>query len=348
MNEKWNDALNEIRDSHIQEAANGKPRPKLSWIAAVAAVLAVAILAGTLYPAPTTGPVTNSSAPINTIPNTYYLSNLVAAPQHPQMNPYPNGDQDGNSDSYQAEYLAWLQSQQAQYNQPKGYADSLQDFFAKSIPEFLSEEGNQAYSPINVYLALAMLAQSAEGASRQQILDLLGADSMDALQEQAGYVWNAHYQNDGLTTLLLANSLWLGDGYPFRQTAVDTLADRYYASVFHGNLGTEGSNKQLQDWLNTNTGNFLTEQAQHAKLSEDTASALVSTICFSAQWDKKFSKNATFPMSFYNPEGEIRVPFMKTTLSGNLYYRGEDFGAVRLGLSGGNGRGDCKQMRYRG
>ncbi len=335
MNEKLNDALNEIRDVHIQEAAKGKPRPKLSWIGAVAAVLAVAVLVSALYPGstgPITGPVTNSSAPSNTTPNTYYLSNLVAAPNYPKLSPHPRGD----SDTYWAEYEAWLQSQQTQYNQPEGYADSLQSFFAKSIPEFLSGEGNRAYSPINVYLAMAMLAQSAEGASRQQILDLLGADSMDALQEQAGHVWNAHYQNDGLTTLLLANSLWLGDGYPFRQNTVNALADRYYASVFHGNLGTEDSNKQLQDWLNENTGKFLTEQAQQTKLSEDTAAALVSTIYFSAQWNQKFSKSATAPKTFHTPDGETTVPFMNATLSSGLYYQGEDFGAISLGFSDSN------------
>ena len=328
MNEKLNDALNEIRDVHIQEAAKGTPKRKLVWISAVAAVLAVAVLVSALYPG-FTGLVTG---PVPTHPNPGYSSNLLAKPNYPKLSPHPRGD----SDTYWAEYEAWEQSQQAQYNQPDGYADSLHRFFAESIPAFLSGEGNRAYSPINVYLAMAMLAQSAEGTSRQQILDLLGSDSMDALQEQAGHVWNAHYQNDGLSTLLLANSLWLGDGYPFRQSTVNTLADRYFASVFHGNLGTEDSNKQLQDWLNENTGKFLTEQAQQAKLSEDTAAALVSTVYFSAPWNQKFSKKATAPQTFHTPEGETTVPFMNTTLSGGPYYQGEDFGAVSLGFSDSN------------
>lgn len=328
MNEKLNDALNEISDVHIQEAAKGKPKRKLVWIGAVAAVLAVAVLVSALYPG-LTDPITG---PVPTHPNPGYSSNLLAKPNYPKLSPHPRGD----SDTYWAEYEAWMQSQQAQYNQPEGYADTLRHFFAESIPEFLSGEGNRVCSPVNVYLAMAMLAQSAEGTSRQQILDLLGSDSIDTLHEQAGHVWNAHYQNDGLSTLLLANSLWLGDGYPFRQSTVNTLADRYFASVFHGNLGTEDSNKQLQDWLNENTGKFLTEQAQQAKLSEDTAAALVSTIYFSAPWNQKFSKSTTAPKTFHTSDGETTVPFMNTTLSGGPYYRGEDFGAVSLGFSGSN------------
>ena len=42
------------------------------------------------------------------------------------------------------------------------------------------EGENAAYSPVNVYMALAMLAELTDGASRQQILDLLGSDSLEA------------------------------------------------------------------------------------------------------------------------------------------------------------------------
>lgn len=336
MNEKMNDALNEISDQHIQEAAKGKRKPKLRWIGAVAAVLAAAILIGVLYPLPVKPAVPNFSVPIGTAPNSYYFSNLVATPDYPQLSQYPNLSQVEDDDTYMAEYEAWRKSQQDQYDQPAGYADSLQDFFGRSIAQFLSGEGNQAYSPVNLYLAMAMLAQSAEGTSRQQILDLLGVQSIDALREQAGHVWNAHYSNDGLSTLLLANSLWLDDAYRFHADTVDTLADSYYASVFHANLGTGEVNQQLRDWLNTNTGGLLTQQAEQTKLSEETAAALASTIYFSAQWDEKFSKSATVHQPFYSPDGETTASFMKTTFSNALYYWGEDFSAIRLGLSGGN------------
>ena len=71
---------------------------------------------------------------------------------------------------------------------------------------------NAACSPVNIYLALAMLAETTDGNSRQQILDLLGADSIDKIRTQAEQVWKAHYNNDGLTTSILANSLWLEEG----------------------------------------------------------------------------------------------------------------------------------------
>ena len=44
MRRKLSDALNEISDTHIVEAANAKPRKKPYWLGAVAAVLAIVLL----------------------------------------------------------------------------------------------------------------------------------------------------------------------------------------------------------------------------------------------------------------------------------------------------------------
>lgn len=335
MNEKLNDALNEISDQHIAEAAKPRRRRQIYWIGAVAAVLVVAILVGTLYPLPVSPDIPNFSSPVGT-ENSYQFSNLVAAPNYPQINPYPQPDNFQTDESYFTAYEAWRKTQTEQYDQPEGYADSLAAFFRRSIFQFLSGEGNQAYSPVNVYLAMAMLAESAAGSSRQQILDLLGASSIDNLREQAGHVWNAHYANDGPSTLLLANSLWLDDAYHFQKDTVDTLASSYYASVFHGDLGADSTNQQLRDWLNTNTRNLLTEQAKETKLSPDTMAALVSTVYFSAQWDQKFSEKATVSQVFHSPDGDVAADFMKRTYIDYPYYWGENFGAIRLELSGNN------------
>ena len=335
MNEKLNDALNEISDQHIAEAANLWRRRQIYWIGAAAAVLVVAILVGTLYPLSVGPDIPNFSSPVGT-ENSYQLSNLVATPEYPQFSQYAHRSEFPDFDAYWVAHRAWQADQMAQYDQPEGYTDNLTDFFHRSICNFLSGEENQAYSPVNVYLAMAMLAESAAGSSRQQILDLLGASSIDNLREQAGHVWNAHYANDGLTTLLLANSLWLDNAYSFRKDTVGTLADSYYASVFHGDLGTDSINQQLRDWLNANTGNLLTEQAKKTKLSPQTVAALASTVYFSAQWDQKFFEKATVSQVFHSPEGDMSTDFMMNTYLDYPYYWGADFGAVRLELSGDN------------
>ena len=352
MNEELNRALEFISDEHISETAAYQKKP-FPWVKAVAAVLAVVIGWGAIWYAfdrppavisPTVstsdGPViqsptiqTEATTPIG--PIVVPLANLVASPEYPKMMVCPVYANYEDKDEYYDALREWYKDKDALYDQPTGYADNLSDFWAKSIPEFLSGEGNRAYSPLNVYLALAMLAEVSGGESRQQVLDLLGADSMEALRTQAGHVWNAHYSNDGKTTSLLANSLWLDEMYNFKNDTIQALADNYYASVFHGNLGTEELNEQLRAWINFQTGGLLREQTENAALSEDSVFALVSTLYFAADWSEYFDADLTEDAVFHCKDQDLTTVFMNRAIKSGTYYWGKDFGAVRLELNSG-------------
>lgn len=344
MNKEWNHALNEISDEHINEAALYQKR-RHYWFGAVAAVLAIAIGWAALRPQPHSQPQTPilSGTPVVTptpgnpqSPGTLQLTNLVAAPEYPKMAQCPDWDEYDDYEEYETAYSNWQESCRNQYDQPDGYADNLDGFFRRSITEFLSGDGNRTYSPLNVYLAMAMLAETTGGNSRQQILDLLGAESIEALRTQAGQVWNAHYRDDGRATSLLANSLWLDSEYSFKNETLQTLANSYYASAFHGDLGTDPLNEQLRTWINSQTGNLLSAYTKDLKLSPDTVFALASTAYFSADWSSAFSKEDNTQDLFHCEGFDQITEFMNTTIELGTYYWGTDFGAVRLDLTGDN------------
>ena len=350
------EALGEIDQAYIAQAA--VPR-RLRWrpIAAAAAVLAVVLLAGLLphmipenqtsSPALRgTQPVVQGTAPVdlgrpNAIasPDTLQLSSLVAAPSYPEMVQKPNGaDYTDNGEGYEAALQAWRSSRKQQYAQPSGYASSLADFWDRSLREFLSgQTENAAYSPVNVYMAMAMLAEITEGGSRQEILDLFGLSSIEDLRTQVSRVWNAHYSADGETTTVLANSLWLDSYFSYKQAAADTLAKDYFASVFHGDLGTEEMNGQLRQWLDSQTGGLLQEQVSEVELDPRTVIALASTVYFSAGWSPEFSVEDTTQALFHANGVDILTQFMCQTLVIAPLYQGADYTAVRLPMSGSNG-----------
>ena len=181
-------------------------------------------------------------------PNNSASAYALALASYPEMAPYPNemeyfDEKTGefDSDGFDVVYDAWQSDREAQRSQPEGYADGLEPFFASSIREFLSNSNgeNKVYSPLSVYMALAMLAEVTDSESRQQILDLLGSESIEALRSQAASVWNANYINDGAVTSILANSLWLNESVNFNQSTMDSLAKNYYASSFRGEMGSE-------------------------------------------------------------------------------------------------------------
>lgn len=269
----------------------------------------------------------------------------LAAVKYPEMAAYPNemdyiDSKTGEFDDegFSKVYDAWREDKQAQRNQPEGYADGLDGFFAKSIAELLSDANgqNKVYSPLNVYMALCMLAEVTDGNSRQQILDLLGANDIDTLRAQAGSLWNANYCDDGAVTSILASSLWLNQDVSFVQSTMDSLAKNYYASSYQGEMGSADFNKALQDWLNEQTGGLLEEQASTLEMSPETIMALATTIYFRAKWASEFSENATSEGLFYtlSADGEaITCDFMHQSGTRN-YYWSDKFSAVAQRLEG--------------
>ncbi len=329
-------AFDQISDRHIAEAAQPAKRRLPRWVAPVAAALAVVILAGAiagpmLFPKNT--PIPGTNAP--TLSEAAYLQYLAAAPVYPEMAPYPE-----ENNYNQLAFDNWQKSQSKQYDQPAGYADSADVFFTQITEALLSgaADRNVACSPVNVYMALAMLAEVTEGESRQQILDALGADSIEALRTQAGHVWNAHYCADNATTLTLANSLWLDRNLAYNDPTVRTLADSYYTSVLQGQLGSEEVNAALRSWINQQTGGLLEQQAAGIELPPETLLALASTVYYRCHWAGGYSfipKNNTEGI-FYGPQSEKTVTYMNQYLDHGPYYYGDNFGAAFLRLADGS------------
>lgn len=267
----------------------------------------------------------------------------IGEPHYPEMAPYPDqmifmeegGDFD--SDAFSLSYDDWRESRERQYDQPEGYADSLTCFFRESIPVFLSAaEGNAACSPLNIYMALAMLAEVTGGSSRQQLMEVLNAPGIDALRTQAEHVWNAHYCADGATSCLLANSIWLEEGLTYDPDTVQALANLYHAASYQGDLGTPELDELLRAWLNEQTDGLLEDQVQGITMDPRTVLALASTICYRAKWSSEFSEQFNTQAPFHAPAGDRDVTYMNTTLGYGPYYWGEDFGAVSLSLEDGS------------
>lgn len=282
-------------------------------------------------------------APAVTEPQT--RGGLLAAPSYPEMAPYPDemsfvDEKTGEFDSegFHEVYTSWREDRNNQYNQPVGYADGLNAFFQTSMPQFLAGQPgeNAVCSPLNLYMALALLAEVTEGETRQQVLDLLNSDGIDALRTQAGHVWNAHYCADSASTCTLANSVWMDSDLSYDGSVLETLTDKYYASAFQGDLGTEEMDKLLQDWINEQTGGLLEEQAQNLHMDPATVFALASTIYYRAKWTNEFWEGANTQEVFHGTAGDVTATYMNTCLTYGPYYWGEDFGALSLGLEDGS------------
>lgn len=362
--EQLSDAIGRLDESILEETMTVRCRRRPWWISAVAVAACVALAVGMVAVWPQLKPdgvkpsvsVDGNGTAIST---TAYNSTTTRGGQTivitttrksaevltPKPIPfalvqakYPKMAMRPGENDYGDAYDVWGESVQAQRDQAKGHTDGMTDYYAKTMAQFLAGEAgeNRVYSPLNVYMALAMLAETAEGNSRKQVLNLLGVSDLTALREKCNGLWNGVYLNDGAVTSVLANSLWLaeGDRWVYDENAVNTLAEHYYASVFEGKMGSAAYDAALQDWINEQTDNLLTEQAGDLGFDPNTVLALASTICFKARWYDEFSPQHNTEGVFKTANGDVNVTYMNQNGMGCGYF-GEQFTAVSLGLDDG-------------
>lgn len=307
---------------HIPESK--RPGRYLLWQYCTAAVLAIVLAAGILLPS-----AVQMSAKNRTI----------AKAKYPKMAPYPDESayikESGvfDNDGFLEAYNAWNKSRSRQMEQLEGYADGLDSFYRQTMRQFLSgaEDTNRIYSPLNVYMALGMLAELTANDSRGQVLDLLGSKNIKELRAQASALWNANYCDDGTVSSILAGSLWLNKDVKFKQSTLDRVADTYYASSYCGKMGSDAFNKLFQDWLNKQTGGMLRKQVSQIELDSDTILALATTIYFRAKWHNEFYKSKTSQDIFHAKSKDIKCDFMHQS-DVRSYYWGSKFTAAAQSL----------------
>lgn len=252
---------------------------------------------------------------------------------YPEMAQYPNE----MNLTFDNDHEKWWNDRRAQGYNVSFDDEGLWEFYGDSTRQFLSgTEENRIYSPVNLYMALSMLAEITDGDSRRQILDLLSAGDIDDLREQAGKLWNANYCNDGAITSILGNSVWLDKSLDYDQSVLDRLAESYYASGYYGSFGSEEMNKELRNWLNEQTGGLLKDAVEQVELTPETVLALYSTVLFKGKWDHQFDQKNNDVKPFHSPGGDAETEFMNASGS-SAYYCGEDFGAIYLNFATGCG-----------
>lgn len=355
--EQFSDAIGRLDESIIEETMVSRRRRRPWWYTAVAVAACACLAVGmvTVWPMlrsnggkppmhmgenNVTQRPSNSeqeerptaTKPQGRPPSVAHLAYAVAQPQYPQMAARPGENDYGDN------YDVWLESVREQRKQVQGHSDGMTDYYAKTMAQFLSGEAgeNRVYSPLNVYLAMAMLAETTEGNSRRQILNLLGVSDLTALREKCSGLWNGVYLDDGAVTSMLANSLWLAEGerWTYDEKTVNALAEHYYASVFAGQMGSAEYNKALQDWINTQTDHLLTEQAGDLQFDPDTVLALASTICFRAKWQSEFWEQYNKEGVFHTADGDVPCTYMTQSPMQYAYF-GDRFTAVSRELDDG-------------
>jgi len=234
-------------------------------------------------------------------------------PQFPELPEFDGSNWEKYTDEEQ-EYFDELRKFRGEY-MSDSTAALLQRFSSSSTPLVMAgQEGeNVVYSPLSLWSALALLAQCAEGDSRQQVLDALGVNKVEQLQSLVPELWRRLYTQDGKNTLIPANSIWLNDSMKdsYVQETLDTLAKDYYAGSYSVPMGTDEADNAVSEWVSEQTGGLIGGGEPVVKTEADTLALLVSSLYYKAAWFNEFRDSNTAPRTFTAADGsEKQVDFM--------------------------------------
>ncbi|WP_422124450.1 serpin family protein [Planococcus sp. X10-3] len=193
------------------------------------------------------------------------------------------------------------------------------------------EDGNIFVSPTSLYMALAMVYNGADGATKDEIAKVLEAEGLSAEEmnkANASLVTKLASDTEDIE-LNIANSIWVKEGYTFRESFTESSQDYYNARIETIDVTDPASADAINDWVSDATNERIDKMAE-SPLPGNLVAMLLNAIYFNGNWQYPFAEEATEQRPFHLKDGSTaQVPLMSLNEQ-LLYLETENFQAVSL------------------
>lgn len=194
--------------------------------------------------------------------------------------------------------------------QALGYANNR---FALSLfNEIWGQENNTFFSPLSIWIVLAMLYEGAEGESAAQLEKVLYLPkNKTILQENIKYLLD-ELNNGGNYTLKIANALWPQINSSVKQEYVNILENYYYAYLQYLNYAKdpEKAIETINSWVENQTNGKIKNLLHKGDVNPQTILVLTNAIYFYGLWNYPFNASKTNNGYFLTPHGRVKVKMM--------------------------------------
>ncbi len=180
---------------------------------------------------------------------------------------------------------------------------------------------NALVSPFSASMAFTMAASGAKGDTLAEMLAALrfGAMPLADIVAQNRLAFENLYRNEEGLKVLLANSVWVFDGYPFRQDFLDAAQKDFFASVRGVSTGDgTGPLALINAWASDHTNGKIPKLMEH--LEPNTVMVLVNALYFQGAWETPFGTEETKSGTFTKADG--------TTVSTDFLWRTGEFRTI--------------------
>ncbi len=166
--------------------------------------------------------------------------------------------------------------------------------------------GNVAYAPVSIAIALGMLRAGVQGDSAKQLDDLFGVDpaqlpgAMNATDRALAALSGKPVKTDKRTIdLSVANAVWAQKDITWRKPFLTTLAGDYGTGVHTLDFANdpEGARKTINGWVGDETHSKIPELIPAGVISRDTRLTLTNALYFNAPWATEFTSAGDGPFT---------------------------------------------------
>ena len=194
-------------------------------------------------------------------------------------------------------------------------SESVNQFSYQSAAQILGREGsgeNGLYSPLSLYMGLAMLTESTQGETQRELLKVLQVEEAGELSQQTASLYQNQTVSNQIGTQTVSNSIWLNSDNQYNQSFLQELAEKYYAESYSVAFGTPDSAQSIANWVNRHTGGKLGGQAESFETKEHTAALLLNTVYLNTPWAQPFDSEKNTAGTFRQSSGEaVNATFME-------------------------------------
>lgn len=170
---------------------------------------------------------------------------------------------------------------------------------------------SRVISPMSVSYLMGMLANAADGNTRDEIMKTIGCDqvSLKELNEFYLAMMNQANPNDKSAALKIANYIALNDQFNLKKPFENDMKNFYHAGVESLDFSSSSTTKHINEWCKKNTEGMIPSIIDQVEPSA--VSYLMNAIYFNGTWADKFDKKNTQTENFRGYTRDIKkVPMM--------------------------------------
>ncbi len=195
-----------------------------------------------------------------------------------------------------------------------------------------SHDKNVFISPFSVAIALAMIYNGAENATKQAMATTLGLNGLSLQEINAANraLISIQKQCDSEIQLTIANSIWIREGIALFPEFVQRISDDYDGKIVNMDFSASDAVDTINRWVADKTKGRIKTLVTRDMLNPPAILFLINAIYFKGIWEQPFKQAETKARPFTMLDGTRKQCPMMEQLGMYKYYEHSDFQAISL------------------